>query len=643
MKLRESGGVGSDMQMMMDGFSGKHIKVFIDGVPQEGVGNSFGLNNIPTNFAERIEVYRGVVPVGFGADAIGGVINVVTKKTKESWFLDASYSYGSFNTHKSYVDVGQRFRNGLTYEINVFQNYSDNSYKIDATGVKHFLEGGGSRQNSQLVERVKRFHDGFHNEAIIGKIGIVDKSWADRLMFTLNYSQSYKEIQTDARQMQAFGERHRKGWSLIPSVEYRKHDLFVKGLDFTATGNYTRNFTENIDTSAYEYNWLGEKRLKNGRLGEVSYQDTKANNDNWNFTATANYHFAKFHTIILNNVTNTQSRETRTVTVDASNDINKITTKNITGLSYRYMPNEKWNATLFSKYYNQYNSGPMADNSSSNTTYSKVSNNTGVLGYGTAATYRLNLLQAKLSYEKACRLPTNEELFGDNDLERGKFELKPERSDNVNLNLNWSKQIKKGNLFLEGGLIYRYTKDYIKRTTENVSGTYYGAYSNHGRVKTKGVNVAARYSYSDWFSIGGNFTQMDVRDDEEFQDVGSKQKNLSYGSRMPNQPYQFANADMSFYIHNLLKKGNILTVTYDNLYTHSFPLFSEAYGNSSQKMEVPSQFSHNLIFTYSMEQGRYNISFECHNLTNAQLYDNFNLQKAGRAFYIKLRMFLGRK
>ena len=90
MKLRESGGVGSDMQLMMDGFSGKHVKVFIDGVPQEGVGSSFGLNNIPVNFAERIEVYKGVVPVGFGTDAIGGVINIVTKRNQKSWFLDAS-------------------------------------------------------------------------------------------------------------------------------------------------------------------------------------------------------------------------------------------------------------------------------------------------------------------------------------------------------------------------------------------------------------------------------------------------------------------------------------------------------------------------------------------------------------------------
>ena len=95
------------MQLMVDGFSGKHVKVFIDGVPQEGVGSSFGLNNIPVSFAKRIEVYKGVVPVGFGTDALGGVINIVTEKQPRRWFADASYSYGSFNTHKSYVHFGQ--------------------------------------------------------------------------------------------------------------------------------------------------------------------------------------------------------------------------------------------------------------------------------------------------------------------------------------------------------------------------------------------------------------------------------------------------------------------------------------------------------------------------------------------------------
>ena len=130
LKLRESGGVGSDMSLMIDGFSGKHVKIFIDGVPQEGVGSAFSLNNIPAGYADRIEVYRGVVPVGFGADALGGVVNIVTNKSRRSGFADASYSFGSFNTHRSNLHAGQTLDNGFKWEVNAFQNYSDNNYRI---------------------------------------------------------------------------------------------------------------------------------------------------------------------------------------------------------------------------------------------------------------------------------------------------------------------------------------------------------------------------------------------------------------------------------------------------------------------------------------------------------------------------------
>ena len=252
LKIRESGGVGSDMQMMLDGFSGKHIKVFIDGVPQEGVGSSFSLNNIPVNFAERIEVYKGVVPVGFGTDALGGVINIVTNKKRQNWFLDASYSYGSFNTHKSNVYFGQSFKNGLMYEINAFQNYSDNNYMIDADHVKQWNEDGSTVITDETF-RVKRFNDTYHNEAIVAKIGIIDRKWADRLMFGMTYSNMYKEIQTGVRQYTVYGEKHRKGHSLMPSLEYNKRGLFVDGLDLIVTANYNRNATINVDTASYQY------------------------------------------------------------------------------------------------------------------------------------------------------------------------------------------------------------------------------------------------------------------------------------------------------------------------------------------------------------------------------------------------------
>ena len=228
LKLRESGGVGSDMQFMMDGFSGRHVKVFIDGVPQEGVGAGFGLNNIPASYAERIEVYRGVVPVAFGTDALGGVVNIVTGRRPRPWHLDASYSYGSFNTHKSYVNFGQTFRSGLMYEINAFQNYSDNSYHID-TPVEHFMPDGSSSLDATRVEHVKRFHDTYHNEAVFGKVGFVGRSFADRLVLGFGYTHFYQEIQNGVIQKVVFGQKFRQGHSFMPSLEYRKRDLLTMG------------------------------------------------------------------------------------------------------------------------------------------------------------------------------------------------------------------------------------------------------------------------------------------------------------------------------------------------------------------------------------------------------------------------------
>ena len=638
MKIRESGGVGSDMQLMMDGFTGKHIKIFIDGVPQEGVGSSFGLNNIPVNYAERIEVYKGVVPVGFGTHAIGGVINIITKKNRNKWFLDASYSYGSFNTHKSYVNFGQTFRSGLTYEINVFQNYSDNNYYVD-TPVKDFTTGA---INKKKIEHVKRFHDTYHNEAVIGKIGFVDKKWADRLMFGFTYSHMYKDIQTGVRQEVVFGGKYRKGYSIMPSLDYRKRDFFVRGLDVVLTANYNKNMTNNVDTSSYEYNWRGEMRPLR-MPGEQSYQNTRSDNNNWNGTLTANYRIGKAHTFTFNHVINAFRRSNQSLLNEDSeaNAIPKETRKNISGLSYRLMPTEHWNLSVFGKYYNQFIAGPVAT-SSAQDDYIRTTNSVIAMGYGAAGTYVIfKSLQAKLSYEKAYRLPTNEEMFGDEDLETGDISLRPENSDNVNLNLSYNETFGKHSVYVEGGLIYRNTKDYIQRNISDLSGGKYGAtYVNHGRVETKGYNISVRYGFANWVSVGGNFTQMNVRDNVKTVTSGTNQESLTYGARMPNLPYQFANSDVTFYWRNLWKKGNTLSVTYDNLYMHSFPLYSEAVGSESEFV-VPTQFSHNLTLSYGIQNGRYNISFECRNLTNEKLYDNFSLQKAGRAFYGKVRVYFG--
>ena len=638
MKLRESGGVGSDMQLMLDGFSGKHVKVFIDGVPQEGVGSSFGLNNIPVNFADRIEVYKGVVPVGFGTDAIGGVINIVTNKKRRRWFLDASYSYGSFNTHKSNVNFGQTFKNGFTYEINAFQNYSDNDYHIEAP-VEDFETG---RIDRDKKVRVKRFNDTYHNEAIVGKVGVVDKKWADRLMLGFTYSNMYQDIQTGVRQDIVYGQKHRKGHSLMPSLEYYKRNLFAKGLDVALTVNYNKNLTTNVDTASYKYNWYGDRKLLNSP-GEQSYQHSRADNNNWNGTFTANYRLGKMHMLTFNHVLNTFSHSNTSLLAkeEQSDAIAKETRKNISGVSYRLMPSETWNLSVFGKYYNQFVAGPVATDANQND-YVRTTRSVSSIGYGAAGTYFiLPGLQAKLSYEKAYRLPTIEEMFGNEDLEMGDIGIRPENSDNVNLNLSYNRTFGRHSVYVEGGLVYRNTKDYIQRNITDLSGGKSAAtYINYGKVLTKGYNISARYGFGKWVSVGGNFTQMDVRDNMKTSISGSAE-NIAYKERMPNLPYIFADSDVTFYWRDLGRKGNALTVSYDNQYLHSFTYYSSKIGSNKGDYVVPSQFSHNLSLSYSLRDGRYNLSFECRNFTDEQLYDNFSLQKAGRAFYGKVRVYFG--
>lgn len=650
MKLRETGGVGSDMQLMLDGFSGKHVKIFIDGVPQEGAGTSYDLNNLPIHFAERIEVYKGVVPVGFGSDAIGGVVNIVTRRRPQSWFVDASYTFGSFNTHKSNLHFGQRFRNGLTYEVNAFQNYSDNDYWIDNWVREFEVQPDGTVVKLPVdkndVRHVRRFNDCFHNEVVMGKVGVVDKSWADQLLVGLSWSNFYKEIQTGVYQEIVFGQKHRRGQSFVPSLEYRKRNLLTEGLDLTVTANYNHNVTRNIDTAARSYNWYGAYYETDVR-GEQSYQNSESRNTNWNATFNLNYRLGEAHTFTFNHVWSDFRRTSRsyvgTSSVLTAFDIPKVTRKNISGLSYRLMISERWNLSAFGKYYRQYNEGPVSQSSDGVGDYIRMSRTVSAWGWGGAGTYYiLKELQAKFSYERAYRLPTTDELFGDEDLEAGRTDLRPERSDNFNFNLSYSLPLgAEHRLYVEGSLLYRDTRDYIKRGLGKHGTTQFGIYENHGHVKTRGYTLSLRYGFGRWLSVGGTYSDIDTRDYERFWTGSSQQESMHYKVRLPNIPYRYANFDATFSWHDLFARGNVLTVSYDGFWQHAFPLTWENIGSKETKAYVPEQLSHNLSISYSLKQGRYNLSFECRNLTDARLYDNFSLQKAGRAFYVKARVHFG--
>ncbi len=641
--IRESGGVGSDTELSLNGFTGSHVKIFIDGIPQSS-NASFSLNNIPAGFAERIEMYSGVVPIEFGADALGGVVNIITNKANQNNRLniDASYSYGSFNTHKTYLKFGQTMaKSGFSYSVNAYQNYSDNNYDIDNYVIYYNTLITGQVVSSfdadDVVYGLERFHDKYHNETVIASFGFDNTSWTDHFALSLNYSQYYKDVQTGTTQNLVYGEKYSEGNSLVPTLEYSKRDLFTNGLDVRFVSSYETGYTHNADPATSRYNWLGES---------VEMNLTPSSNESKNRVFNTNF-IGKYvtsndkHNITFSNTVTSTNRITRSLIDGTSTyddyDVPQTTLKSISGLSYLIRPIESLEGTIFGKHFYQLGESMVEDettglSSMQSVPYSK-------LGYGAALAYFIvpRHLQTKLSYERAYRLPTTTELFGDTDMEVGSYDLMPETSDNVNLNLVYTQTFKNKHFVrLDGSLIYRDTHDYIIRSASSDGSS--ASYGNYGRVITKGFSVIARYDYGNLLSIGGTFNSINPRDAEEYISEGSSQLNFTYGMRIPNQPYKYANADATINFYNIFSKHDQISIIYDLFYQEEFSLYWEAIGNSSTKAKVPEQLSHSVVVNYAFHNSRYNISLEARNLTDEDLYDNYSLQKAGRAFYAKFRV-----
>ena len=72
---------GSDITML--GLKGQNVKILVDGLPmtgRQGTSNEININQVDINSIERIEIVEGPMSVIYGADALAGVINIITKK-----------------------------------------------------------------------------------------------------------------------------------------------------------------------------------------------------------------------------------------------------------------------------------------------------------------------------------------------------------------------------------------------------------------------------------------------------------------------------------------------------------------------------------------------------------------------------------
>ncbi len=115
-----NGGPGQSTSIFVRGSESNHTLVLIDGVRiNPGTLGGAAIQHIAPEIIERIEIVKGARSALFGTDAIGGVINIITRQAEHA-FVEGSLESGSFDTRSGYVSAGNR---STTSEFGVTLNW----------------------------------------------------------------------------------------------------------------------------------------------------------------------------------------------------------------------------------------------------------------------------------------------------------------------------------------------------------------------------------------------------------------------------------------------------------------------------------------------------------------------------------------
>lgn len=151
--MTNSGGLGKASSIFMRGTSSNHILMMVDGIKLgSATTGSVAFQHIPISQIERIEIIRGPRASLYGSEAVGGVIQIFTKKGTTQQLTNVELGYGTYGTQK--ISAGTTGKKGKTsYAINVSQLKSDgfNAKKDTETDIDGYNNDSVTLNLSQQV------------------------------------------------------------------------------------------------------------------------------------------------------------------------------------------------------------------------------------------------------------------------------------------------------------------------------------------------------------------------------------------------------------------------------------------------------------------------------------------------------------
>jgi outer membrane cobalamin receptor len=209
--VRDFGGFGQLKTLSIRGSSNDQVVILLDGVRiNSPLGGGVDLSTIPLDYVERFEIIRGGASALAGSDAIGGVVNIVTKKTDKP-FTNLSLTYGSFDTLSLNLSRAQRLGN-LRYLLSFTHAQSDGDFKFKSV--------------NDIT--LKRINNEFHSESLLGKIDYDLNGW--KIGFLNEFFYDDKGVPGLGEFQES--ESNQKDIRNLTSLRVSKQGLLSPNLDF---------------------------------------------------------------------------------------------------------------------------------------------------------------------------------------------------------------------------------------------------------------------------------------------------------------------------------------------------------------------------------------------------------------------------
>lgn len=613
--VRGSGSFGDQVDISLNGLNGTAVRTYIDGLPLEFVYPQFTINNLPISNIGRVDVYKGVVPIDVGTDALGGGVNVITRQRNVNE-LTATYGYGSFGTHQANLLGNYSIAENVSVGANLSYNSSQNNYKMNA-----FV------WEEQEEQEIERFHDAYRMFFGSAYIDIRSKKWADRFRFTASLNDYYKEVQHGARiNNTAFGNVFYDGGGSAFSLMYNKQlgDRF----NIETVSSYSRSNVIFKDTTANVYSWSGDvvARLDRGEFAGAS--DTDQNYDNYINRFNLRWYLSSSDGLLLSNLVAYQDIIGRNKEEDLENDAlarPQHLLKDIVGLQYKKsLLSNKLTLSAAAKlyYYNLEGVTPQS--------LVDVKTKESQFGYYGTAKYAFNdRFFIRGSYENALRIPTFYQFFGNGANIVSNIELKSETSDNVNLGFFYASSRKKK-------LSYDITANGFFRGQKNLISLTSGQFLRHENaddVRTTGVEGSATLRWQEKLKLIFNITSLK----QVFASINPNNPSAQYlvGTSFPNVPKFFYNTRLSYQIGKLIDERHQLGIYAQYKYIDEFNYIIVGQIHDPQNY-VPVQQRVDLGLNFSLYRGRILLAMNANNIFDADNFDNYSIPRPGRNFNMKL-------